>query len=229
MNQPAFYKIPKWRDFQHYKDRSPPWIKLHFDLLTSETWLALDDASRVLAVACMLIASRNEGRIPAKPTYMQRVAYLSGPANFSPLLECGFLVVDDENASESEESASKKEESASNALSGCKQLLADASPETEQIQSKPPNPQKAVARFEQFWSAYPKKVGRGAAEKAFAKAHINGEFDSVLQALETQKRSEQWQKDGGQYIPNPATWLNQKRWLDGEPSNATRGIFEGVL
>lgn len=128
---PKFYKIPKWRDFQHYKDRSPPWIKLHFDLLTSETWLSLDDASRVLAVASMLIASRNEGRIPGSPTYMQRVAYLSGPANFAPLVECGFLVVDEGFASDDADSASKLANNASKSLAGCKQLLADASPETE--------------------------------------------------------------------------------------------------
>lgn len=124
-----YYKIPKWREFQHYKDRSPPWIKLHFDLLTSETWLHLDDASRVLAIACMLIASRDDGRIPSKPTYMQRVAYLSAPADFAPLLECGFLVEYYHNASENEESASKTEESASTTLASCKQLQADASPE----------------------------------------------------------------------------------------------------
>ena len=173
-----FYKIPKWRDYQHYKDRSPPWIKLHFDLLTSETWLSLDDASRVLAVASMLIASRNEGRIPGSPTYMQRVAYLSGPANFAPLVECGFLVVDDEIASENVDSASKTSDAASNALASCKQLLADASPETETEKSKP---SCAIAShgivgkddpkgFSECWEAYPKRLGgnsRVQAEKQY--------------------------------------------------------------
>ena len=32
--------------------------------------------------------------------------------------------------------------------------------------------------------------------------------------VNAQKLSRQWQKDGGQYIPNPATWLNQGRWED---------------
>lgn len=68
--------------------------------------------------------------------------------------------------------------------------------------------------FDAFWSAYPKKVGKGAAEKAFAKAKINGHLPDVLQAVERQKASEQWKKDGGQFIPNPATWINQKRWDD---------------
>ena len=85
------YHIAKWEEYQHYRDRCPPWIKLHYSLLTSPTWVMLDDAGRVLAIACMLIASRNGGDVPGDPEYMRRVAYLNNPPNFAPLLECGFL------------------------------------------------------------------------------------------------------------------------------------------
>ena len=45
------------------------------------------------------------------------------------------------------------------------------------------------------------------------------ELEISLSALENQKKSEQWTKDRGQFIPNPATWLNQQRWLDeGSPT-----------
>lgn len=76
---------------------------------------------------------------------------------------------------------------------------------------KPP----AGDRFSRFWAAYPRKEGKGAAEKAFAK-HKPGDqdLDCMLAAVETQKRSDKWRKDGGQYIPMPATWLNQRRWED---------------
>lgn len=33
-------------------------------------------------------------------------------------------------------------------------------------------------------------------------------------ALERQKRSRDWTKEGGQFVPYPATWLNQRRWED---------------
>lgn len=76
-------------------------------------------------------------------------------------------------------------------------------------------------RFEIFWKAYPKKVGKGAAEKAFAKAKPDDALtEKMLSAVEAAKRSSQWRKDGGQYIPNPATWLNQKRWEDELPEEA---------
>ena len=55
----------------------------------------LDDASRVLAIACMLIASRTDGKVPADPAYIKRVAYLSS-VDFEPLLSVGFLKVSPE-------------------------------------------------------------------------------------------------------------------------------------
>ena len=41
--------------------------------------------------------------------------------------------------------------------------------------------------------------------------------ESLLTAIERQKCGRQWQEDGGKYIPNPATWLNQGRWEDEVP------------
>lgn len=73
--------------------------------------------------------------------------------------------------------------------------------------------------FAKFWEAYPKKVGKQAAAKAFAKVK-NTEQTMVLimKALAWQCASEQWQRDGGQYIPNPATYINQGRWDDEQPT-----------
>lgn len=80
---------------------------------------------------------------------------------------------------------------------------------------EPPKPSPLERRFAAFWAVYPKKVGKGAAEKSFAKYKPDDELTAtMIQAVQAARRSEQWQKDGGQYIPNPATWLNQKRWED---------------
>lgn len=76
--------------------------------------------------------------------------------------------------------------------------------------------------FDAFWSAYPKKVGKGAASVAFKKIKPK-DFPLLVPAVERQKQSKQWQRDGGQYIPNPATWLNQQRWLD-EVQDAAPGV-----
>ena len=66
--------------------------------------------------------------------------------------------------------------------------------------------------FEKFWSAYPKKVGKSSAKKAFSR--VKEPVETLLTAIQRQKCSVQWSKENGQYIPNPATWLNQGRWED---------------
>ena len=90
-------------------------------------------------------------------------------------------------------------------------------------------------RFDRFWKAYPKKVGKGAAEKSFAKYKPDDALtDTMIRSVEAHKRTTQWQRDGGQYIPNPATWLNQRRWEDEvqqpiiqrQPLPAARGLEE---
>lgn len=79
--------------------------------------------------------------------------------------------------------------------------------------------------FEDFWQIYPKKVGKADAKKAFAKLKAKAETLALItEALAWQVESEQWQKDGGQFIPNPSTYLNQARWLD-QPVKAQRSVL----
>lgn len=68
-------------------------------------------------------------------------------------------------------------------------------------------------RFETFWKLYPKKVSKAAAIKAWAKLK-QSDMDQAMQALPSHCMSSQWTKDGGQFIPNAATWLNARRWED---------------
>lgn len=69
--------------------------------------------------------------------------------------------------------------------------------------------------FEKFWGVYPKKRSKGDAEKAWNAMKPNEQLqDRIFDALERAKTSAQWQKDGGQFIPYPATWLRAKGWED---------------
>lgn len=132
----TIYKIVKWEIYQHYKDRNPPWIKLHTELLNSKTWVMLDDASRVLAIATMLIAARNNtnGEFDDDPVFFQKVAFLNQKPNFQPLVNIGFIEVVHADAS--------------NMLATCKQ---SASPEKRRVETetetenKKHEPQPAVA------------------------------------------------------------------------------------
>jgi uncharacterized protein YdaU (DUF1376 family) len=70
-----------------------------------------------------------------------------------------------------------------------------------------------LAEFEQFWSEYPRKTAKGGAEKAWLKAIGQTDAETILAGLRSAKFS-----SDPQYVPHPATWLNQRRWEDGPPT-----------
>lgn len=69
--------------------------------------------------------------------------------------------------------------------------------------------------FAEFWAAYPRKKSKATAERAWAKIRPGKELQAeILAALEQAKQSREWQKEDGQYIPYPASWLNARGWED---------------
>lgn len=65
--------------------------------------------------------------------------------------------------------------------------------------------------FERFWRAYPRRVGKLAAAKEWAK--LQPPIEAVMAALARQIPT--WTDP--QYIPHPRTWIHQGRWLDEQP------------
>ena len=83
-------------------------------------------------------------------------------------------------------------------------------------------PSQFYLDFERFWKAYPKKRNKETARRAFKK--LKGvSIETLLEAIEKQKRSQDWLKDGGQYIPYPATWLNAGGW-ENEVGESSDGL-----
>jgi hypothetical protein len=83
--------------------------------------------------------------------------------------------------------------------------------------------------FLRFWEAYPKKIGKGAAFKAWRKVRPRKDtLETMLRAIAVQMRSSAWLKDKGQYIPHPATWLNQTRWED-VPEHVRESDTEAIV
>jgi predicted phage replisome organizer len=74
---------------------------------------------------------------------------------------------------------------------------------------------KTIEHFDTFWSVYPKKIGKAKCQRWFDTHKVDDTLlDTMLQAIHTQKVTEQWTKDDGKFIPHPYTWLNQGRWDD---------------
>jgi hypothetical protein len=118
-------RVKNWNEFQHYRDRRPPWIKLHHSLLDDFAWHRLPDASRALAPLLWLLASESaNGVIPYDPeTIAFRVHATRDKvaAAIAPLIGAGFLIEEQHGsrlpaaskqpaASESEKETQKEKE-----------------------------------------------------------------------------------------------------------------------
>ena len=73
--------------------------------------------------------------------------------------------------------------------------------------------------FEDFWAAYPRKIGKGNARKAFEKAMKRASVDEIAAGLNRQLPALSSKEQ--QYIPHASTWLNGERWNDEPDTNTT--------
>jgi hypothetical protein len=103
---------------------------------------------------------------------------------------------------------------------------------TPPADSRPPRGD-VDALFGDFWQAYPKKKSKGDAEKAFKTIKPdNALVAQMIQAIERAKLTHDWQKQGSQFIPYPASWLRAKAWedeVDVSPKNKPRRSEEDFL
>ena len=85
-----------------------------------------------------------------------------------------------------------------------------------------------LSEFARFWQTWPgEKIGKGKAEEKFLKARRAGvSLEAMLAALERLKLHRQAKSVRGEFVPelpNPATWLHQRRWEDGGPAAPAPG------
>ena len=95
----------------------------------------------------------------------------------------------------------------------------------------PPVPARLVDFFDEFWAVYPRRTGKGAARKAFIGAVGNGTPATVIieGAIRFRDNCVAINKEV-QFIPHPATWLNQERWEDdAEAAEQVRSKADDVM
>lgn len=204
--------VPKnWAQFQHYKDRCPPWIKLHRDILNDRAYMLLPTASKALAPLLWLLASESkseQGDFDASTEELEfrlRMTAKEIDVGLRALIDKGFFIV------------------ASGVLAERKR---PAIPETEESREER---ETKGRRFDAFWLAYPRKVAKEKAKESFEKLNPDDALLAVMvAALKTQSLDPDWQKEKGKFVPHASTWLNGARWMDefGQPAEAGElGMF----
>jgi hypothetical protein len=113
--------VPKnWASFQHYKDRNPPWIKLHKGLLDDRAYTRLPLASKALAPLLWLLASESkDGAFDAdvdELSFRLRLTEKEVNLGLDPLIKAGFFM---------------PLQSDSNSLAGCEQVAPESCSERE--------------------------------------------------------------------------------------------------
>ena len=89
-------KPKNWEKFQHYKDRSPPWIKLHRELLIDRDYMMLPIASKALAPLLWLLASESkDGAFDASDDELIFRLHVTAKdlQGLRPLIDKGFFIV----------------------------------------------------------------------------------------------------------------------------------------
>ena len=87
--------------------------------------------------------------------------------------------------------------------------------ETDQIQNRTETEQKKNGQpkaFDQFFSAYPKRVKRKPAHEIWKRKCLDSRLPELL--ADIQKRLDSDSRWKGGYVPDPTTYLNQERWND---------------
>jgi hypothetical protein len=105
--------------------------------------------------------------------------------------------------------------------------------DTEQIQKKSSSDKSSEdsAGFASFWETWPtndRKQAKGKCLDAWKKANAERDAALVIAHVSSLKNSREWQKNGGEFIPAPLVYLNQKRW-EGAEASAPAGQWAGAI
>ena len=196
------FKVTNWESHQHYKKRTPPWIKLHRGLLDDHHFHCLPVASKALAPMLWLLASESEGVVDVSPEFLSFRFRMSEPEvvdAVNPLISRGWITPIDD---------------ASKALA---KRLHDATLETEgetetETETNNRSAEKTPDRFGEFWKAYPKKVKKQEASKKWKARKLDRLADQILADIQTRQKSDRRWVDG--FVPDPTTYINGSRWED---------------
>jgi hypothetical protein len=174
-----------WRDFQHYKDRQPPWIRLHRGLLDNFDFQCLPVASRALAPMLWLLASDSvDGEIDATPeklAFRLRMPLEEVEPAIKPLIDKGFFTVKVAVASKP---LAKRKRAAVPETEAETEALQRTEAETEQRQDSPAAADAAtVATTRAVWASYAEAYGERYGVPPVRNAKVNGQISHFVKRL----------------------------------------------
>ena len=190
--------IKNWSSFQHYKNRRPPWIKLHRELIDDVEFHKLSGGDFKYLTMLWIIASEDKkmlGYLPAIEALAFRLR-LSEKKTEDLLIRLNHWIILDD----------------SDMLAGCKQ---SADPETEKRQRREEERQRQIeSDFKVLWDMWIKKEHEKDSMVSFVKALKKTTSDVIIKAAAEHVKNPDWIKDRGKYCPRLCKWLDKERWTE---------------
>ena len=235
MPRTRMIRINNWSSFQSYKDRNPPWIRLHKKILDNYEFHSMSAEARAILPMLWLLASEDENPVSGmiRKSYEQITFRLRMDINdlVNAVDECeqkGFVTVIIERAKT--ENTDKIHDCSVTVTDKLQECYESVTPETETETEKPmcnsvelhvPSTRAKhrkrigyTADFISFWNEYPRSIGKHEALKAFLR--VTKEYPSSDVISAAKEYSLQCGKDNTpkKFIKHPRTFLNEDRWKD---------------
>jgi hypothetical protein len=211
-----YLSIKNFAKHQHYKDRRPPWIKLHVEVLDDYAFACLQDASKAHLMLLWVLASKMDNRIPYDLAFLSRKLGATSPVDLEELVLQGFIEVSQDDG---KVLAPRKQ-------SAMPETETETEAETETDISSPRATEKVrpsseyPADFSALWAMYPKRHGGNPKREAYLawRARLRaGVPAEVLHAgvMRYKAFCEATEKVGGPFVMQGATFLGPgERYLE---------------
>lgn len=149
-----YFSIPNLKIYQHYKNRTPPWIKLHSSILEDYEYACLQDASKLHLILIWVLASRMENKLPYDPVWIRNKIGAKNDVDLKCLRDNGFIEVASDMLAECLQDA-------------CVEREREGETEKKHMSHPEKKPSGYDPLFETFWTEYPQRSGSNDKKKAF--------------------------------------------------------------
>jgi hypothetical protein len=156
-----YLRVKNWTEFQHYKDRNPPWIKLHRTLLDDYEFSCLQDASKAHLMLIWLFASQKDGLVPDDSEFLKMKLGLETSPDLKLFIDHGLLI---------------PEQVASTTLASSKQVAPREEKRRDRVDIAP------SGAFLRFWTAWPKGARKQSQGKCWT-LWRQKDFDQIAPAI----------------------------------------------
>jgi len=242
-------RIKNWSQFQHFRDRCPPWIKLYRELLDDPDWHKLDGELAKTLVMLWLVASEDcgkEGRLPEirRLAFRLRMDEQKLRVHIQRLdhwlIQDDIETISDRYHDDAPEAEAKGEEETEYCATSrtIHENVTDEEPESASVDDAGPVARSKKGKtlkgeileaFGEFWEAFGDKRGKAEAADAFLAVYRSELHEQIIAGARQYAEARQLLINKGQTPKMAQGWLSGRRWEDESPPYAIPKIADHML